>query len=339
VTRTKRVFFIALLVVPTLISLVLIETALRWRQRGRVYRDPAALRQKLEESARTEVEVVEAGNLRGLVRPSADPERVYELKPSRRWLFRGGVVRTNSDGLRGPERAVPKGAGVLRVVGLGDSVQWGWGVNQDETYLSLLETLLSSELQRPVETINLAVPGYNTVQEAATLRAQGWRYEPDVIVLNYTTNDWTAPFFVRQPGERDGLLESSEVVRLIRAGLERLRPETASGIELQGVARRDSALAAISESARQRHVPVVFFCFGADLTPEMVARHRDLALRHDFRFVDLRAVFETERQARRLPNLYFCLVASNDPHPNAIGHAIIARALQAPLTEILRARR
>jgi len=94
-------------------------------------------------------------------------------------------VRINSLGWRDPERTLAKPPGVRRVVLLGDSVTWGWGVDNGERYSDILERWLGEK----VELINLAVPGYGTDQQYWTLSERGIAYEPDAVVLCMIFND------------------------------------------------------------------------------------------------------------------------------------------------------
>jgi hypothetical protein len=94
-------------------------------------------------------------------------------------------VTLNSRGQRGPERAETKPPGVKRVVVLGDSTSWGWGVDDDLMWTRLVERALGPG----VELINLAVPGYGTDQELWVLESVGLRYQPDVVLLGFVHND------------------------------------------------------------------------------------------------------------------------------------------------------
>src|SRR5262245_30566719 len=69
-------------------------------------------------------------------------------------------VRCNSRGLRDIEHSFEKAPGRLRIVCVGDSFMWGYGVEDDETFPSCLARSLAN-----TETINLGVSGYSTVQE------------------------------------------------------------------------------------------------------------------------------------------------------------------------------
>jgi hypothetical protein len=93
-------------------------------------------------------------------------------------------IRHNSKGLRDREYAYERSAGKRRILALGDSFVWGYGVEQQETFSEVLETLLPD-----VEVINAGVAGYGTDQELLWLRSEGVRYRPDVVVLVMCGND------------------------------------------------------------------------------------------------------------------------------------------------------
>ncbi|MFT4648260.1 MAG: lysophospholipase L1-like esterase [Glaciecola sp.] len=95
------------------------------------------------------------------------------------------TVNINSLGFRDPERTYAKPAGVKRVLVLGDSVTWGWGVDNGERFSDLLEARLGEEVQ----VLNMGVPGYGTGQQFWNLEKFGWRYEPDAVVLCLVLND------------------------------------------------------------------------------------------------------------------------------------------------------
>lgn len=57
-------------------------------------------------------------------------------------------MTTNARGFRGPVLARAKPAGALRVVAVGNSSTFGWGVNDDETYPAQLEHALRAAAPR-----------------------------------------------------------------------------------------------------------------------------------------------------------------------------------------------
>lgn len=286
---------------------------------------------RLAESARTEVRVVTTGNLKGLVRPSRWPDVVYELKPSRRWVFQGARTETNSHGFRGREYALEKPPGTRRVLGLGDSVMFGWGVDQDAVYTSLLERALAERLPG-TEVLNLAVPGYNTLQEAALLREKGLAFSPDVLMVNYTLNDWAAPFFLADAEAGGALVETTDFEALG----ERLRARLSKRHgEMQGLNKVARALDAIAATARERGLPVLFFAYPQELGEAGRKRLAEMARERGFVYLDLFAAFADHLRSRGLPGPEALYVKPGDAHPNPEAHRLIADALRPALVALL----
>lgn len=129
--------------------------------------------------------------------PSNNTILIAELKPNFTQLFDGYVVRLqrvvrvtiNSDGFRDKEYSIEKPNNTVRIIVLGDSVAFGWGVNDNETFSEVLERLLNGNSKVKYEVLNLAFPGYNTEQEVERLRVKGLKYEPDIVIIAYHRND------------------------------------------------------------------------------------------------------------------------------------------------------
>lgn len=72
---------------------------------------------------------------------------------------------------------------------LGDSVTLGWGVDDRDTWVRLVEREATAADGRPLEALNAGHLMYDTVQEADLLRALGPELRPDVVALCFITND------------------------------------------------------------------------------------------------------------------------------------------------------
>jgi len=130
------------------------------------------------------------------------PDIVYELQPDLECRFQGVTVRTNSLGWRGPERPTAKAEGGFRVLGLGDSVMFGWGVEWPQSGIARLERLLQGALpEHAVDVIGTGVPGYNTAMEAALLKLRGLQLQPDVVIVDFVGNDMELPNFLLAPAD------------------------------------------------------------------------------------------------------------------------------------------
>ena len=109
-------------------------------------------------------------------------------------------ILINSQGLRDYEYSTRKEPGTFRIVGVGDSSLFGWGVPVEDSGLKVLERRLNERFRpRKFEVINCAVPGYNTAMEAETFVRRCVEYAPDLVLLNFNTNDYDVPEFMRRP--------------------------------------------------------------------------------------------------------------------------------------------
>ena len=99
-------------------------------------------------------------------------------------------IKTNPQGFRDDgEHAWSKPPGVIRILGLGDSFMFGWGVTLEESFLKKLEQNLEQRTGITIETINTGIPGWNLNHYYVYLKEIGVRYSPDIIVLSYYWND------------------------------------------------------------------------------------------------------------------------------------------------------
>jgi hypothetical protein len=284
-----------------------------------------------------------------IVRPSADPKIVYELRPGLDVTFLGAPLRTNADGLRGPAIEARRTRPAVRVVGLGDSVMFGWGVSEEETYLARLPALLAST-GVAWEVVNTAVPGYNTVMEVETLEAKGLRFDPDLVVLNFVGNDFGLPNFVE---ERPDVLSlrRSFLLDFVRA---RLGGGPEAGPRLVGVPPEQrrfggeadlarvpvryrglvgqapfrAAMERLGGLSRERGFEVVVLAH-----PELFGYARDVARELGFQVVETGAAVRAWAREHGIEDIRQppLTVTAADPHPSAIGHAIIAEALAGHL--------
>lgn len=114
------------------------------------------------------------------------------LSPDGRILYEARIA-TNRHGLRGPDFAWEKAPGARRVLAVGDSVAFGWGVSDGGTYADLLREAFARSSAR-WEVLNAGVPGFTSVQTLAAWRARLRTLRPDALVMSFCHNDaqrWT----------------------------------------------------------------------------------------------------------------------------------------------------
>lgn len=93
-------------------------------------------------------------------------------------------MRSNSYGFRDREYQLSRQAGMKRVIVLGDSFAWGWGVEQEEIFCKVAEREAKN-----TEFINLGQAGYGTAQEYLLFKKLGIKFSPDLTVLAFFIND------------------------------------------------------------------------------------------------------------------------------------------------------
>src|SRR3989344_7768918 len=97
------------------------------------------------------------------------------------------VAKISSQGIRNELVTVPKPEGVFRILAIGDSFTYGWGVNLEDSWPKVLENLLSKE--KRVEVINAGVYGIDPDGAIEVCRRYNY-LKPDLIILGlYSTDD------------------------------------------------------------------------------------------------------------------------------------------------------
>ncbi|HEU5182310.1 MAG TPA: SGNH/GDSL hydrolase family protein [Candidatus Polarisedimenticolia bacterium] len=317
--------------VSTLLALAACEAALR------IFRPVQYLKPPEPEKSRNREE--------SLYRPSSVPGLAYEMRPGRDGEFEGMRVRTNHLGMRGAEPE-PDATAVYRIVALGDSFTFGFGVEERDTFVSLLQDRLG---ERPapggkkVEVLNLGVVGYASRDEAVVMKVKALPLRPQGVIIAYILNDPEIDprpslhkYFDPVPWWRQ-----SHLLRLLHLGWNSLQVQFYGGgdyiryLHAPGRAKWHSvekAFRSIADDARGAGAWVVVAIF--PITPkttwsgylygDLHAQVARAARAQGFGVVDLLPVFRT-RDPKDL------VVSPTDDHPNALGHRLAAEAILGAL--------
>ena len=269
-------------------------------------------------------------------------ELVFVRGPASRTV--DGVPLWNSANPRCDEGDLERAAkhrDAFAIVGLGDSIMYGVSQAKEETYLEVARRSLVGRANRAVEVLNLAVPGYNTVQEDVVYEEIADRIEPDLVLVHYWIDDihqyrnvggyvvdfgyraedphqLTAPLPLSE-AMNDFLLVHSRAYDLLLEAMiaGRHRPEA------DDWARVSAPLGRIQERvshAGGRLVVLSSADFSTD-TPRPngdLARLRELGSTRGFEVIDL---------AEWLPAVTSKEVARDSCHFNAEGHRLIGQRL------------
>lgn len=281
-------------------------------------------------------------------------------------------ITSNSEGFRTRE-FIARRSGTLRIVSIGDSSTFGWGVNAASTWQFLLEQRLSRRLDKDVEVFSLGMPGYTTLHGLNVLRHYGWKLEPDILIISFGSND--GRHVLNPPGRSLAAdktffasirwtLMKLKTFRLMRKlfysisdPIKRVqsRPGNSRKDRVRAVlpARYRENLKMMIEDARNRGVEVILMsvCNCGEYTNIM----QEVALSENTPFIDTLQIFRESMTSLREGRLYpaemayikriygetnpdgyvWLYVTSDGCHPNRIGTNIIADALAVLIQQML----
>jgi lysophospholipase L1-like esterase len=266
--------------------------------------------------------------------------REYVLKPSASVLHRGARWTTNSRGMRDREYPADKRPRTYRIALVGDSIAAGWGVEDGQGFEPTWERELDARsLARGgphVEILNFAVPGHAPGQRREHLAREGMQFAPDLVVFQGTPADFgwddrkLRSLLPRGIGwDAAAYRDILTFARISPGGTEDdyrrwLKPHRDA--ILLGVNR------AIVDDARARGIDAVWLLLPRVGKPVARAdRDRLTSLARAGGFaavVDLCDAFDGIDPAT-------LAIGPDDFHPNARGHAILARRIDAALRSYL----
>lgn len=170
------------------------------------------------------------------IRYRADPALVFKLEPGQAGFTADQSASINERGLRGPLVPYSRTQGVTRILYLGDSITFGYGVDDREGFTRKTAELLG-KIGIRTETVNSAVPSYNSEQEVTFLATEGYRYQADWVVVGICWNDINEKSGVRV--SRNGsLIEEASDDASFAARLW----DSRIGFELRNVVKRSRLL-------------------------------------------------------------------------------------------------
>ena len=260
---------------------------------------------------------------------SADPLLAIDLRPGADLAFEGVTIRIppsririSRQGLRADrEYPVPKPRGVRRLLCLGDSTTFGWGVEVQDTFCRRLQEALPPGW----ETVNLGIPSFNTTQEVRRLERFGLTFQPDIVVLLFDDNDLEPP---HDQGDPDSgmawLVDHSALVRWIHFRLARSRNEGGDSdagdarSSWDGVAEAKKALSRLAALGKERGFRTLVVLPDPQRLEAIAAHVKALG----FPSAEWRDVLDADPAGLTIPE---------DRHPNAEGHRRLAARLLAAL--------
>jgi hypothetical protein len=278
----------------------------------------------------------------------------FELKPFLTRNLFGQPFLTNAFGMHDSPTSLEKPEGTMRIAVLGSSMDMGWGVPYQETYINKLETWLDRHAglrngspPRRFEVLNFAVAAYSPMQRLEVLRRKVMAFDPDLVIYSATTLDLRLMEIhlcdmLRKNVDLkyDFVNQAKALAAIDSADLELDRDgDLLNKDRLKRKLRTvywwlyDVTFGAIASECHERGVPLVMVIIPrvgkADLPSlrtEPVARLRALSAHHGVTVFDLSDTFDQIDPAK-------LEIAAWDDHPNVLGHHRLFLALARALVK------
>jgi lysophospholipase L1-like esterase len=130
-----------------------------------------------------------AGLLAGLTMPAEWERRPPEVEGTKHTYYWHNVLHVhNRESMRIVGEFPPKRPGTFRIIVLGDSLTYGQGIAEKDTYPRVLEQLLSEAFR--VEVLNLGVSGSQSEDISRILRRQLPDLRPELVMYGVCLNDF-----------------------------------------------------------------------------------------------------------------------------------------------------
>ena len=271
---------------------------------------------------------------RKLKRVAQDSDQGHQHIPNKSALLMGVEVTINSHGQRNKEVSIEKPSGITRIMMLGDSLTFGWGVSAEETVSAQLENLLNKNDKR-FEVINTGIGNTNTEMQVASFLDKGILFSPDIVVLNYFINDAES---TPRPTKNILMKYSAAYVffslrlgsisRLFFGGKQWQEYYTDLYDEnFEGWRRTKASISKLVEYCRLNSIKLVIVSYPElhklDPYPFELVNNKlgDIAINHKIPFLNLIPSLKVEREE----NLW---VSKQDQHPNGLACKLIAPAIK-----------
>ena len=258
------------------------------------------------------------------------------------------AAQMNSLGFRGPEPR-DKAADERRILVLGDSSVFGYGVEDGATFHELGAAALGEALERPVVSINGAIPGYSTLESITVMEEMGPTIGADVVLIASIWSDLYHEDAVQSWEKPGGSATYRVLTRALAPWLKArtvgwLDPENDAGTPGMGRSPRSSLreyrdnLGTLVELSLEVGAVPVFFRLPApmDLDPNGVPpwiadyRHVQGLVAHENGLVVIDGPSYMAAHDHDLVDYY------DHVHPSAVGHAKLGAAMAEGLEPVLR---
>jgi len=227
------------------------------------------------------------------------------------------------------EYSIDKSNNTFRIIALGDSMTYGWGVRTNESWPKQLERKLNRLYTTNYEVLNFGVPGASIEEKVRVFKECAILYNPDMVILQFFINDGRNMTRIREnarnmyeeyklgirelPEELEDLNLTEDGVKKLfsliaiqeeyRKSLEKLFEENWENVEIP--------LLDLVNITKSMNIDLIVFAF--DRSQQQASSLEKLSKEYNFTFLDLREYIRSEENIRL-----------SDGHLNSRGYDIIS---------------
>ena len=260
-----------------------------------------------------------------------EDERLWELLPDVDITFKNARLRTNRWGMRDQDYAMTKPEGTYRVAIMGASYVMGAGVENDETFESIIEQKLNENINNKdiqnFELLNFSVGGYGLIQQVTVAHEQVFDFEPDLILyiaqpgeVRRTVERFLPALLkghkIRTPELKEAMKDAGISAGMDRAKAKELLYEKSEELVEWGYGE----IARLAEDHNAETVLVYLPNTARRFEPQEITYLDDLAGKLGYKTINLEGVYGSH-------SLEKLQIAPWDLHPNPVGHKLIADKL------------
>jgi hypothetical protein len=244
----------------------------------------------------------------------------YINRPHASLQLRTMHVEINGQGFRWTDFPQTTESNKTRILILGDSIVFGWGVPVEQIFASQIQ-----QLEPSFEILAAGVPSWNTRSEYEWFKVRGITYKPDIVLWIVATNDVLphSPNLFKEPSSRIArYLRASYLLHLVRTfsrltfSAELIVASFAQGSSDWEDAK--SALESMVDLCQTQGVillPVLYSDLNSEFARVFYDNYNAVLHRHDVEF-------------HRFPDsIYEHRNSRIDHHPNGTGHKLMAQYL------------
>ena len=286
---------------------------------------------RVKNSAMTTYDIEMWRYAKDLKAQSPDPDLDFDHVRSKSAVLQNVTIRLNDYGLRnGPVEPVPTGG--RRILFLGGSITLGWGVQEEQTVEARLQQMLRDSGGR-VQVLNGGVGNYNAERYVSRFFKELQDLNPTDIVVHYFLRDAED----LPAGGGNIILRNSELGVTLWIAYHRLFDKAGEGTLVDhyraaydpnapGFGVMKMKLRELADYGRAHHIRMYLA-----MTPDV---HNLVDYKFDFVHETMRQIAEADgytyvdllpAMRGRPPETLFAM--PGDPHPNALGHQLMAEAI------------